>query len=248
MRAQHRSIFFPALFLALGIAAAGWFVGTGFERGRSADRYVTVKGISERNVEADVALWPFRFTVTADDLSTAQTTLKTHQQVILEFLDRHGVGGENAEVQRVEVNDLLADPYHQGEIRNRYIVSQTLMVRSENPEAVERASRQVGELVEAGVVLPQQWGPEGGPSYLYNGLTDIKPAMIAEATANAREAAQQFAADSGATVGAIRQANQGVFQILPRDAAPNITESSQRYKTVRVVSTIEYFLEDDDRW
>ncbi|MDX5336566.1 MAG: SIMPL domain-containing protein, partial [Marinobacter sp.] len=71
----------------------------------------------------------------------------------------------------------------------------------------------------------------------------IKPAMIAEATASAREAAQQFARDANASVGGLRRANQGVFQILARDQAPGVSEQQQPVKTVRVVSTVDYYLE-----
>ena len=245
MRTQRIGLFFPALLLAIGVAGGGWFIGHGLLEARSADRYVTVKGISERPVEADLALWTLKFTVTADELDAAREALTAQHDVILAFLERQGIPPESAEVAKVEVNDLMADPYRQGEIRQRFIVSQTLMVRSDEPAVIEAASQEVAELLEAGVVLAQQWGPEGGPSYLFGGLTAIKPAMIAEATANARNAAQQFATDSGAVVGAIRTANPGVVPILPRDPAPNATEAAQRLKTVRVVVTIEYFLADE---
>ena len=84
----------------------------------------------------------------------------------------------------------------------------------------------------------------GGPTFLFTRLNEIKPPMIAEATASARQAAEQFAKDSQSRLGSIRQANQGVFVILPRDQAPGASEESQRVKTVRVVTTVEYYLRD----
>ena len=92
--------------------------------------------------------------------------------------------------------------------------------------------------MQAGVVLTsgQEYGP-GGPTYLFTRLNDLKPEMLAEATARAREAAQEFALASGSRVGKIRRANQGVFQILPRDPAPGLQEQNQLHKTVRVVTT-----------
>jgi hypothetical protein len=83
-----------------------------------------------------------------------------------------------------------------------------------------------------------------GPFYIFTGLNVVKPPMIAEATRSARAGAEQFAADSGSRVGGIRRANQGLFQILPRDRAPGLQESTQINKTVRVVSTVEYLLEE----
>jgi hypothetical protein len=118
------------------------------------------------------------------------------------------------------------------------------MVRSEDPAALEAASQQVGELVQAGVVLTsgQEYGP-GGPVFLFTRLSDYKPEMLAEATARGLEAAQEFASASGSQVGKIRRANQGVFQILPRDPAPGQAQQNQRFKIIRVVATLEYLLE-----
>jgi hypothetical protein len=102
----------------------------------------------------------------------------------------------------------------------------------------------VGELVGAGVVLSARSDFGGsGPTFLFTRLNDLKPAMIAEATANARAAAEQFARDSQASLAGIRTASQGVFVILPRDQAEGAQEQQQLHKTVRVVSTVEYFLD-----
>jgi len=231
-----------ALVLGVGIALGGWHVGRGIIHLRTGDRYVTVKGVSERDVTADVALWPIRFVSTDDDLRKAQARIKESKEVILDFLKRQGILPAAAQVQRLDVTDVLANPYRSGETRSRYIISQTLMVRSSDPTVIHKASQAIGELVDAGVVLSSTGGPGDGPTYLFTGRNEIIPQMIAEATASDREAAEQFARDSGSKVAGIRQANQGVFVILPRDRAPGIMEESEINKTVRVVTTIEYFL------
>ncbi len=234
-----------ALLLAIGLALAGWFVGDGFRSGRATDRYVTVKGLSEREVTADLALWPIRYTATDDQLSRAQAAIEQNRQAVVDFLTGHGIAADRVEVQKLDVNDLLANPYGgNAPVRSRYIVTQTLMVRTDDPATVQKAAQDVGRLVDAGVVLQSEGYGGGGPTYLYTRLNDLKPEMIAEATAEARRAAEQFARDSGSRIGRIRQANQGVFQILPRDRAPGIVEEMQPEKTVRVVSTVEYYLRD----
>jgi uncharacterized protein len=118
------------------------------------------------------------------------------------------------------------------------------MVRSGNPQVVMAASQRVSELVGTGVVLSSsgEYGI-GGPTFIFTRLNQLKPSMVKEATANARAAAEQFAADSRTGLGGIRQANQGVFVILPRDQAPGVSEGAQLQKIVRVVSTIQYFLQ-----
>lgn len=234
-----------AVLVALGLAVAGWFVGDGFRESRR-DRFVTVKGLAERDVEADLALWPFQIMAAADDLATAQAEIQRSTREVLSFLERHGVDTTSAELQGVEVTDRLAQVYGEaGQAGPRFMVQQLMMVRSEDVAMVHAASQRVGELVDAGVVLRsgRGYGPVS-PTFLFKRLNDLKPAMIAEATANAREAAAQFAQDSDSRLAGIRRANQGVFQILPRDQAPGINESDQVAKTVRVVSTIDYYLRD----
>src|SRR5437899_12893111 len=127
----------------------------------------------------------------------------------------------------------------------RYLIRQSLMVRSTDPAKVAAASQHVGQLVQAGVVLSsgEEYGA-GGPTFVFTGLNSVKPAMIAEATSRAREPATQFAHDSHSTLSGIRQAEQGVFVILPRDQAAGVQEQSQIDKTVRVVTTVQYFLRD----
>jgi hypothetical protein len=233
-----------ALILGACIALAGFFVGNGFFRGRATDRYVTVKGISERDVIADLALWPISFVAAGNDLGRAQAEIKSSHRQVMDFLSDHGIAADEAEVQRLEVTDVMANPYRSGQAEYRYIIEQTVMVRSEDPGKIALTSQAVGELVDAGVVLSSRGHPGGGPTYLFNRLSELKPEMIAEATANARRAAEQFAEDSGSKLGKIRRANQGVFQILARDRTPGVGEEGQKEKTVRVVSTVQYYLED----
>ena len=232
------------IVLALGVAIGGWAAGNGFARARLGDRFVTVKGISEREVTADLAIWPLRLVVADNDLARAQSRLQSNVTEIFSFLRRHQIDTSQVTLQDFGVVDALANEYRQpGMEGNRYIIRLVVVVRSDAPGGVQAASQRVGELVNAGVVLSS--GVEyqgGGPTFIFRGLNDLKPAMIAEATARARESAEQFASDSRSRLAGIRRANQGVFEILPRDQAQGISEGSQVAKTVRVVSTVEYIL------
>ena len=237
-----RTSLLSALIVAVGVALGGIAIGYGFSSGRAADRFVEVKGLAEQDVEADLALWPLRFVATGNDLSAAQAQVERYTRQVMNFLAEHGVDTTGAELQNLEVSDALANRYQQNTGGPRFIIQQTLMVRSDEPRVVRAASQRVSELVSAGVVL-QQSGDYGmgGPTYVFSGLNALKPDMIATATANARIAAEQFARDSRTSLGNIRQANQGVFVILPRDQAPGVQEGGQLNKTVRVVSTVQYF-------
>lgn len=231
------------LLVGGGLAASGWLVGNGLENMRSLDRFVTVKGLSERDVKADKAVWPITFVATDDLLQTAQAKIDADTKTLLDFLATHGIAREQTELQNLQVTDQLAQSYRSGPIESRYIVNQTIQVRSDDVDAVVGASQDIGKLLQGGIVLGGQ-GYNPGPSYLFTGLNNIKPDMIAAATENAREAALQFATDSGGQLGGIRRATQGLFQILAADGAPNMNEAGQINKTVRVVTTMEYLIRD----
>lgn len=235
-----------AIVLSVGLVVAGAFVGRGFATGRRSDHYVTVKGVSERPARADLALWPLRIVVAGNDLPAAYGRLNSQLTLVRTFLAHNAIDTTQVEVQQFSVSDAAANQIRIAESGgSRYVIRQTLMVRSTDPAKVAAASQHVGQLVQAGVVLSsgEEYGA-GGPTFVFTGLNSVKPAMIAEATSRAREAATQFANDSHSRLGGIRQAEQGVFVILPRDQAPGVQEQSQIDKTVRVVTTVQYFLRD----
>ena len=230
-----------AAVIALGLTLGGFAVGNGFARARSSDRFVTVKGVAEREVRANLAIWPLRVVGADNDLAAANAKVTKNVAGVREFLARHGVDTSQVQLAEFTVHDALANEYApERQPANRYIIRQTMVVRSNQPDKVLAASQQVSELATIGVVVSSGTGESGGgPTFVFSQLNQLKPAMIADATARAREAAEQFARDSHSPLGAIRQANQGVFEILARDQAPGISEEGQINKVVRVVSTID---------
>ena len=227
-----------ALLLAAGIAVAGWFGAQGLQQLRTADRYVTVKGLAERYVDADLVVWPITHAVSGNELGELQAAIDANSQAIRAFL--LAAGFEDAEIATgaPRITDQEAFAYGDNRPRQRYRAEATVTLRTTKVGAARQAMQRSGELVREGVLLTFNYGPEGMASFEFTGLNAIKPQLIAEATANARESAQRFAADSGARVGGIRSANQGVIDISDRD------QSSPQVKKVRVVTTVEYFLTD----
>ena len=224
------------LLLALGLAAAGALVGSALYRARAAERIVTVKGLSEREVPADLVIWPVVFSVTGGDLAGLQARVEEDAATIRAFLSKLGFEESEMSLSAPRVTDREGQGYPNQPV-DRYLVEATLTLRSGKIEPARRAIERSGDLVKQGVTLIRSY--EYTTQYLFTGLEAIKPEMIAEATRDARRAAQQFAADSGSEVGAIRQAQQGYFSIEDRDPF------SPEHKRVRVVTTVEYFLADE---
>ncbi len=231
-----------ALLIALGLLAGGFFPGYYYYKAKMDANFVSVKGLAEMDVKADLAVWDIKFVATHDNLQTAQQNMLSNLQKIKNFLKKQGLSESEIFEGRLETNDLMTNPYRDRNFASRYILSQTVTVRSANVDTVEKALSETGELVAEGVVFDSQ--SYGSPvSYIFTKLNEIKPQMLEEATKNAELAAAEFAKSSNSRVGKIRRASQGVFSILPRVQTMNSAEINQINKKVRVVSTIEYWLE-----
>ncbi len=225
-----------AALIGLGLASAGWFAAQGMAGLRTADRYVTVKGSAEKIVDADLVVWPLAQTVGGDNLGEVQAALEANTATIRKFLLDAGFKDGEIVVSPPRLEDRWAYSYGNNRPPERYRYSNTVTLRSDRVAAALDAVRRSGDLVADGVMLNTESGR--GPEFDYTQLNAIKPALIAEATANARKSAEQFAKDSGAKLGGIRSANQGVVDIADRDAG------SPQIKKIRVVTTVEYFLKD----
>lgn len=226
----------PAIALALGIVVAGYLIGEALIQARSSQRAVSVRGLAERQVPANLALWPIVFTVTSDDLGDLQRKADDGVAKVRAFL-AGDFPAEQISVSAPRVQDREAQGMRgDGRPLDRYTAEVTVTVRSDKIDAVRNSIQRSGELVKQGVAVIRSY--EYNTQYLFTDLEKIKPEMIAEATKDARRAAEQFAKDSGSSVGAIRNAQQGLFSIEDRD------QFSPEFKKVRVVTTVDYYLGD----
>lgn len=226
------------LCIGAGLVLLGIVLGNSALRVKKLDRVVTVKGLAEREVKADVALWPVTFTDANNDLGQLYNSLDTKTKQVVAFLLEHGFGREEITVSSPSITDKLAQQYGgQQNVALRFTASQAVTVYTEKVDAVRSAHTAVSELGKDGIVLKGD-DFQSRTQYIFTKLNDIKPAMIEEATRNAREVAEKFAHDSNSTVGKIKRASQGQFSISDRD------QNNPHIKKVRVVSTVEYYLAD----
>mgnify|MGYP001812379586 FL=1 len=224
------------LLLGCGLVLSAMVLGQALVQVRVADRYVTVRGLAEREVPADLAVWPIRFSVTGGDLESVHAGVEQATRAIGDYLTEHGFADPDLHASPVAISDLRARSASEPLAAERYMAEGAVTLRSTRVDAVTDAVRGAQGLVARGVALRP--GYPAGAQYFFTGLSDVKPAMIAEATRDARRAAARFAEESNSRVGGIRGASQGYFTIEDRDPfAP-------QYKRVRVVATVEYFLAD----
>ena len=242
MADNTRSIgFIAALVIAAGLAAGGWGVGQGLERFRAADRSVTVKGLAEKDVEADYAVWPLGFRRAGTDFGAVQRQLAEDRDRVVAFLKGQGFTDAEIEVRPLQVQDLWAREYGGNNQPLRFQGTGQVLVQSAKPTAVEAAALAVDPLIQAGVQLSGGNDGPAGPRYQLRGFNEVKAPLLAEATRNAREQAEKFAAEAGAALGPLKSANQGVISVSGA-GGQDFDDGSARVKRLRVVSTFQYEL------
>jgi len=225
------------IFIFLGMAFLGYFLGTSVIKFKEYERTVMVKGLSERDYPADIALWPIHFSQTGNDLTMLYETIDTDSVKIVAFLKSNGFGEDEITKSPPSITDKLAQGYEKSKIEYRFYANQTITVYSDKIELVRSTMNNLAELGKQGIVLTGM-GYQTTTEYLFTRLNEIKPSMVEEATMKAREVAKKFATDSNSRLGKIKSARQGQFSISNRD------KNNPHIKKIRVVSTVEYYLSD----
>jgi hypothetical protein len=227
------------LLFSAAVIIAGFFIGNMHKIGKQYDRSVQVKGLSEREVEADLAVWPINISLAANDLNILSGDIEKQNNEVYDFFIAQGFTEGELTKGSTNISDVQTDRYNSNAQYSpfRYLAKSEFTVRTNDLPKLQKALSESLILMSKGILLESKntWRPI---EYIFTGLNDLKPSMIEEATKNAREVAEKFARDSDASVGKIRTARQGLFTINDRD------ENTPQIKTVRVVTTIDFQLED----
>jgi len=235
---QNGQLAAAGLFIGIGLVLLGLFIKSGIENFKAMDRVVAVKGLSEKEVKADRVIWPLMYKEIGDDLLALNTKITEKNGAIISFLKASGITVAEITVSAPEVIDMQAERYAgNNQPLYRYNVTSVITVSSSKVDQIRKLMEDQSELIKKGIALTAE-DYRYQKQFLFTGLNKIKPAMIEEATKNARTSALKFAQDSESKLGKIRNADQGQFSINDRDA------NTPYIKSVRVVTTINYYLED----
>lgn len=238
VRSNRKFLLIAAAVLALGMIAGGYLLGDGLKRAHLADRAVTMRGLAERNVTADLATWTISFTAQGEELGAVQSESDRDAATVITFFRAAGFPAEAVSDAGGSVNQF----YDTNRNANSVTVTRRIQLRTTDVMKARQAYARQFELIRGGVAIQEG----SGMQYSFTQLNSIKPEMIAQATQNARQAAEQFARDSGTGVGGIRSATQGYFTIGARDG--DVAEegggggSDSPFQKVRVVTTIQFYL------
>jgi len=225
-------------FVFLGLASLGYLVSSSAVKIKSLERTVTVKGLSEKDFEANIVIWPIQFSLASNNLNELYLSIDASTKKIGSFLEQNGIAKEEINISSPSITDKSAQQYgSQSNAPFRYTSLQTVTVYSKNIKAVRKVMSLLSTLGKQGIVFNSD-SYQNQTEYLFTQLNEVKPAMVEEATRKAREVAEKFAFDSQSTLGKIRNASQGQFSIRARD------KNNPHIKKVRVVSTVTYYLSD----
>lgn len=230
--------FFSGLFVMVGLVVLGMMMPRAVDRFRSFDRTVNVKGLCEREVKADKVIWPVVYRVMANDIQSVYDQTDRNNAEIVSFLRAGGIDDAEITVSVPEISDKYATEYGSNDRTYRFIAKNVITVYTSDVDAVLALMSQQADLLKKGIVTGGGNDWENPVEFKYEGLNDIKPEMIEEATRNAREAAEKFAKDSESRLGKIKTANQGTFTIENRDS------NTPYIKKVRVVTSVTYYLKN----
>lgn len=225
------------LILAVSLVALGIFLYQGLCAIGADDRVVAVRGLAEREVQADYVIWPVTYKTTGNDLQTIYADVKRANAGIIAFLKKNGIQEAEISESALQILDRHAERYNSDFVRDRYNVTSVITVATSQVSLVRQLLTRVGELLKEGIAVSAA-DYDTRVQYEFTGLNNIKPEMIEQATRNAREAAEKFASDSGSKLGKIKTATQGLFTITDRD------QYTPYIKNVRVVTSVNYYLEN----
>ncbi len=228
---------------AMGLTTSGYALGDGLRRYKLAEhRTVTVRGVSERNVTANLATWSIGFSHQGTELGPVQQSVDQQARAVRAFFQRAGfrpeeVTDSDVSLSRTQPIDRDGEPVGP----QRLTVSRSIQLRTNDVMKVRAAYARQAELLRDGIELSGS-----NISYTFTKLNELKPGMIAEANRNARRSAEQFARDSGVSVGKMKTASQGYFSVGARDGEEcddcGSSGGSSPFQKVRVVTTIDYDL------
>jgi hypothetical protein len=227
-----------ALILCVGLIIMGACIADGLTSAFQSDRIVTVKGLSEREVPADKVIWPLVYKELGNDPAEMYERLATKNRKVIDFLKEKGIAEKEICESAIQVSDRQADSYDQNNVLYRYKATSVITVTSSQVELIRKIMQSQSELMKMGIALVTEEYGTNIVKYEFTGLNKIKPDMIEESTKNARATAEKFSKDSESKLGKIRSASQGQFSIDNRDS------NTPYIKRIRVVSTIEYYIED----
>ncbi len=237
-----------AIVFALAIIIGGLVLGRAYNYKFKTRNTVSVAGSANYDFTADLIVWSASFDRTSMDIKEAYAALKEDARQIHAYLTAHGINAGEIVFSSIDIDKLNENTFNEegrqtGSVFKGYKLRQTVKIESKNIDSVEKISREITELLQSGIELASQ-----EPTYYYTKLADLKLDLLAKASMDAYSRANTIAKNAHSTLGNLRRANMGVFQITGQYSNESYTYSgayntSSKKKTANVIVRMEYELD-----
>lgn len=235
------------LIAALAAVIIAAVLASGYNYKFKAKNTLPVTGSAEYNFEADLIVWTGSYMRSSMDLKEAYAMLKQDETRVREYLRSKGISDKEVVFSSITISRQYNEIYDERGNRvsstfSGFQLSQRVRVESAEIEKVEVISREVTGLLEAGVELNSD-----EPQYYYTKLKDVKIKLLQEAGEDARRRAETIAQAGHSSLGDLRKASMGVFQITGRNSNEDFTyggafNTASKSKTATVTVRYEYAL------
>jgi Uncharacterized protein conserved in bacteria len=201
-----------AAILALGLIISTLVITNGLVKIKTAENTITVTGSAKKQIKSDFVVWNGSFSARSPELTAAYRQLKESQDKVRSCLMNKGIAEKDLIFSSIStvINYVMTPNGQPTNQIESYQLSQQVEIRSQDVDGITALSREVTELINQGVEF--QSNP---PQYFYTKLADLKVEMLSLATKDAFTRAKQIAGNAGSSIGALRSAQMGVFQITP---------------------------------
>lgn len=228
---------YSGLAIMVGLIILGTMIPTAVNKYMSYTRTVDVKGLCEKEVKADKAIWPISYKIMGENLQDIYNQINKNNDIIVAFLKEGGIAEDEISISSPKISDKLANEYGNNDRLYRYVTTNVITVCTKDVDKVLSLMKTQSSLIKKGITISaNDW--ENPIEFKFEGLNELKPEMVEEATKNARETAEKFAKDSDSKLGKIKTASQGTFTINNRDS------NTPEIKIVRIVTYVTYYLSE----
>ncbi len=231
--------------IAAAVILGLYIVGNAYKYKFKSAEIISVTGLAEKAFTSDLIVWSGSFNRYGFELKSAYATLKTDESAIRTYLNSKGIADSNIVFSSIAINKNFRRSYDDkgNEVSAEftgYTLTGNVRVESKDINRVEKLSREITELLERGIELNSN-----APEYYYTRLNELKIDLLAKASEDAKTRAETIAKNSGGSLGGIKKATMGVFQITGKNANEDYSyggafNTSSKEKTASITLKVDY--------
>lgn len=245
------------IVIGVSIIITALILGTAFKNRNENLDTISVVGLGTTDFISDEILWSGSFATKSFDIKEAYNKMISDQKIVSDFFLSKGFKKEEFTFGAVQFNkrfrevrienpeNVYQTKYEQ--VFDGYEATQTITFSAKkNPDLIKRieeVSSKTSELINSGIELTSN-----SIQYTYSNLPNLKHSLIEKASKDASERAQKIVKTADGSLGKLKSASMGVFQITGQgsteeDSYGGNFDTYSKNKTARITVRLEYELD-----